>query len=124
MLCDWNNDEPSDPVLLTFGCRIPQTALGSWDGAFVYAETKQVRISAVFQNGMDYVGHPNNLVDELRKYKKFIKQGWIPMTRQDIEKTAGIQIDVNTNRDVPTWYSQYWQRIVVGCAVFLFILYL
>lgn len=88
---------PADHV---FGCRDPSTTLGSWSKAYVFCEQGTSRVGAVFDDGKDYIGHPT-LEEAGRQYLKFLKDGWVPMTTEDITKTSGITVGDETDFSVP-----------------------
>lgn len=84
-----------------FGCRSPKSqGIGRWDGAFVYCRSGLKGMSAYFENNMDYIGGcPIN--QAIKEYNKCLIEGWLPMTEQDLSKTAGITIDQYTNISAP-----------------------
>lgn len=81
---------------IAFGCRKIGTKEGSWAGAFVFVEQGETRVSALFENGMDFIGHPKSLGDGIRAYQTYIDQGWIPMTAHDITETSGVSVNDKT----------------------------
>jgi hypothetical protein len=83
---------------IAFGCRKPGTNQGSWAGAFVYVEAGgNRRVSAFFQNNMDFIRYPRSIVEGLQAYKAYMDdEGWIPMTPTDITDTSGVIVDGTT----------------------------
>ena len=77
-------------VTKCFGCRHPESkGIGCWDGAFIWAKTSDGRkIGAMFDK-TDFIGHPSEK-EAKKQYEEFIEKGWKPMTREDINKTAGL----------------------------------
>ena len=90
-------DIPADRA---FGCRDPSTALGSWSKAYVFCRQGDTRVGAVFDGGKDYVGHPT-LEEAGEQYAKFLADGWVPMTTEDVIKTSGITVGDDTDMTVP-----------------------
>lgn len=74
------------------GCRCPKSEPFSWNDAFIINRFagQSIITGALFQNGMDFIGYPKSRTDACNAYYKYIKKGWVPMTREDIEKTTGI----------------------------------
>jgi hypothetical protein len=74
------------------GYRKPGTEPGTWDNAFVAGKQSSLALkwtAASFEHGMDFVGAVTD--EELKKtLDYFVKEGWQPMTREDIKLTAGI----------------------------------
>ena len=87
------------PADRAFGCRDPSTALGSWSKAYVFCQQGDTRVGAVFDGGKDYVGHPT-LEEAGEQYAKFIEDGWVPMTTEDVIKTSGITMGDDTDMTV------------------------
>ena len=83
---------------IAIGCRKPGTAVGSWEGAFVFGQASigGPLVAAVFSNGMDYVGHPRNIEEALHMYRQFVDEGFVPMHVDDLAKTSGMRIGPNT----------------------------
>jgi hypothetical protein len=77
-----------------FGCRHPDSKPFSWDRAMVVAKlaNSDTITAAVFENGMDYIGHPKTYDEAYKSYDTFIKEGWVPMTPEDLKKTSGVDI--------------------------------
>jgi hypothetical protein len=85
---------PSTPHV--FGCRSPQSkGSGFWDGAYVYASRGGTAVGAMFENSMDYVGHPS-LAEAVATYDRLIAKGWTPMGPEDLTKTSGVEIGRDT----------------------------
>lgn len=59
----------------------------------VYRVKGDTRISALFENCMDFIGHPKSLEEGLKAYQTYIDQGWIPMTALDITETSGVSVN-------------------------------
>ena len=87
------------PADRAFGCRDPSTTLGSWSKAYVFCQQGDTRVGAVFDGGKDYVGHPT-LEEAGEQYAKFLEDGWVPMTTEDIIKTSGITVGDDTDMTV------------------------
>lgn len=80
-----------------FGCRDPKSEVNLWGGAFVICKSVGGTITAAqFENNMDYIGHPKTYNDAMISYNIFIERGWLPMSKDDLEKTAGVIIDKDT----------------------------
>lgn len=94
-LVENNNDQDHGPIIETFGCRDPTTTMGSRDGAFVYAKTRTMQKAATFQNDMEFT-HSTDMNQVQKTYISFIKLGYLPMTKEDLQKTAGLYIDQDT----------------------------
>lgn len=101
-----------------FGCRSPTSkGIGKWDGAFVYMECthpKESKLIAVFDNNRDFIGDVFNQYQASVEYYKYIDQGWIPMTSDDLKKTANVEITKETNLSVPlreTMEYQFWSLV-------------
>lgn len=90
-------------AISTFGCRSPKSqGVGYWDGAFVYVDIGTTSICGMFDNHMDYVSdYDIPICDVMKQYNELISSGWIPMISEDIEKTAGVQINTKTNLHPP-----------------------
>lgn len=92
-----NMASKSAPAEFAYGCRHPKSRPGSWDRAFVAAGTRTGDIvSAVFDDGMDYVGHLATEGEAEAQYREFISRDYVPMTPEDVTKTSGIDIDEGT----------------------------
>jgi hypothetical protein len=92
--------------------------VGSWDGAFVSENRWFNNVMAVFQDKKDYVGKANLMVASWYYYQ-YIDQGWIPMSIEDINTTAG-----GDNLCSPPYRcSVYLAGIGVAVAVGTFLLY-
>lgn len=91
------------PVRQAFGCRSPTSmGVGKWDGAFVFADSENARVMAIFEDNKDYIGYVNNEYQASSQYYNFIDQGWKPMTVDDLKRTAGLKdITKETNLSVP-----------------------
>lgn len=74
------------------GLRKPGTKEGTWTGAYVAGAESLLGpiFEAVFEDGKDFVAAHRSWFPVYRAKAEFIKQGWKPMTRQDIRKTSGI----------------------------------
>lgn len=82
-----------------FGCRHPDSEKESWDRAFIVTKPVGCSVmitSALYNNNMDYLGHPLTYNKALVSYNKYIKKGWKPMSVDDLKKTCGVQIDIDT----------------------------
>lgn len=78
---------------LVRGCRSPDSkGEGHWDGAFVFCidTFKNEGTCALFEDGKDFIGSPG-LAFHIEEYNKYVSQGWIDMTINDIEKTSGVR---------------------------------
>lgn len=107
--------EPKPKIEYAFGCRDPTTQKNQWNRAFVVAKSKnQNIIMCLFENGMDYIGHPLTYENALISYNNYINEGWKPMDIDDLEKTAGITIDKDTKTD-PYWKNNRIRKIIIGC---------
>lgn len=85
-------------IIRAFGCRSPKSkGAGRWDGAFVFCKHDNGCIAAVFENRMDYVNNRATYETSIMDYNKYVGDGWIPMTAEDLQATAGLNIDENTN---------------------------
>lgn len=93
----------------TFGCRKPNTAFGSWDGAFVYEKAGGKHMTSTYVDGEDYIGMPDDLKEAVRNYNFFSKRkGWVPMTPEDIAETSGAKITKETILTVPELPWSSW----------------
>lgn len=74
------------------GMRKPGTEEGSWTGAYVgCAETIYTPcVSGFFKDGLDYIGEHSTWFPVLFHIYSCWRKGWKPMTKEDINKTAGI----------------------------------
>ena len=83
-----------------FGCRHPKSD-GIWNDAFIVAKSvdSSTITAAMFQNGMDFIGHPEDFSVALKQYEQLISENWIPMDTNDVKKTSGVSIDVGTITD-------------------------
>lgn len=72
-----------------FGCRSPDSRF-AWDGALVMVKVRGSNdiVASVFQNGMDYIGHPKTYEEALATYNEHLSRQWIPMDVADLVKTA------------------------------------
>lgn len=88
----------SDPVEFAFGCRSPKSkGVGYWDGAFVIIKSKDDVFKAfAFEYKKDSISEVDNLEESIKLYTNYIKSKWIPMNIDDIKKTTGVEIDINT----------------------------
>lgn len=84
-----NDPCPPRVVKRVIGCRMPDSAPGTWTGAFVGVETDKRTINAMFIDRKDYVGD-SNWPEIERVYAGLLGEGWKPMTREDIRKTSGV----------------------------------
>lgn len=77
------------------GLRKPGTTEGTWSGAvvFILDEDNNPRSSGLFESNMDFVCSRDKLTLEnfRTSYNEYKDLGWKPMSKQDIEKTAGIK---------------------------------
>ncbi len=82
-----------------FGLRSPDSeGIGKWDGAFVYCNNGGKRIFAVFHDNRDFIGRPASIAEVYDNYNSLIRRHkWIPMSRIDLELTAGIKTDGHTH---------------------------
>lgn len=72
------------------GWRKAGTAEGTWTGAYVAKLFLGMPITAaLFEDGKDFVGSPTRS-NHLSIVSKLVEDGWCPMTREDIFKTAGM----------------------------------
>lgn len=111
-------------VDFAFGARHPKSDKFSWNNAVVFCKAKgdDSITAAVFQNGMDYIGHPNDYNDVVKQYKAYLGMGWKPMDKEDIEKTSGITIDKDTKTTPNRKIHPIKSVIMIGtiaCALFL-----
>ena len=90
-----NNDQDHGPVIQAFGCRDPSTKMGSRDGAFVFAATRTQQKAATFQNDMEFA-HSTDMRQVQKTYISFTNLGYLPMTKEDLQKTAGLYLDQDT----------------------------
>ena len=76
-----------------WGLRKPGTNLGRWDGAIVLIQfTNDQCMIGLFENGMDYISDCKVDHSVLKgQYDKYQREGWQPMTKEDIRKTAGLK---------------------------------
>ena len=76
----------------SFGYRKPGTAEGSWNGAWVVAESWGRRTMALFEDNKDWIAEPIFVTDEniAREIKICTDKGWLPMSAADLKKTAGV----------------------------------
>lgn len=75
------------------GCRSPNSkGIGYWDGAFIFATKKYISemvFGAFYINERDFIAHAPTK-ETIRNYNKLIEDGWIDMSLEDIQLTAGI----------------------------------
>jgi hypothetical protein len=85
-------ERPKPELEYVLGCRRPGSQ--GCDGVFVVAKEAASKFitSAVFEGGIDYIGHPDTDVEARGKYDEFVKEGWIPMTPEDILVCAGVEV--------------------------------
>lgn len=73
------------------GLRKPGTEEGTWTGAWVAGKDENGKVvAAVFEDNMDYIANDLAWKLVISQKNKFEEDGWQPMTREDIRKTAGI----------------------------------
>lgn len=74
------------------GMRKPGTPEGSWTGAYVgcVEHISKPFVSGVFKDNCDYIAYHSTCVPVLLVVLQCWRNGWKPMTREDIHKTAGI----------------------------------
>lgn len=71
---------------------------------------------------MDYVNNNINVYKAMLEYNAYISLGWLPMSKEEIIQTAGINIDSNTLLKPPiTSISKFISRFFY---IIIFILYL
>jgi len=82
-----------------FGCRKPNTKIGSWNGAYVFVKDIYGNMRmAVFEDNNDFIGYPNNINHGKEIYNNFIHEHkWIKMSNEDIYKTSGVKVSYFTN---------------------------
>ena len=87
---------PKPKVEYMFGCRHPKSKY-AWDKAFVVAKKKGATeiTLAMFENGADFIGHTRSYKDAFDRYQKYVKDGWLPMDKDDLIKTVG-EVDDDT----------------------------
>lgn len=75
-----------------YGWRKPRTQVGTWDGAFVYSIIfNRPHMYVYFIDGMDLVSTETLTWDILNtEIAKNMRNGWSPMTADDIYQTAGV----------------------------------
>ena len=115
-----------EKVEFVFGCRHPESNIGSWDRAMdVGKYVAQAGITlALFENGADLIGHLRSFKEARDEYTKFLKQGWIPMTHEDIKKTAGITVDTDQNdQRKPILPFSSWTAACIMVPLFAFVVY-
>ena len=72
-----------------FGCRSPSSKYAR-DGALVVTKVRgssDITIG-IFENGMDFIGHPKTYDEAVAEYKKHIDKHWLPMDIDDLDNTA------------------------------------
>ncbi len=107
------------PIIeLAYGCRHPDSKKNEWDKAFVVVKSKDSKniTMAMFDNGMDYIGNTYSYNEAYNAYNHYIKEGWIPMDNDDIEKTAGVTISKET-RTKPYKNNKFLYGIVTILAI-------
>jgi hypothetical protein len=75
------------------GLRKPGTEPGTWKGAWVACRDEKGKVvTAIFEDNMDFIGPQNTSWKQAMEQKTKLQEdeGWEPMTREDIRKTAGI----------------------------------
>lgn len=80
-----------------FGCRSP-TSKYARDGALVVAKARGDNIITIgmFENGMDFIGHPATYAEAVAKYKEYTDvHGWRVMDIDDLVKTAIDRNDID-----------------------------
>lgn len=93
LLVPW---EPSIIEESIIGYRKPGTESGSWNGAWVACrDTHGKIVCSFFDKNMDYIGHITDWEKILEQRDSFIKEGWEPMTREDIRDTSGLYKNLN-----------------------------
>jgi len=87
------NPHRNSTVQQVWGLRKPGSNLGRWDGAIVLIQfTNDQSMIGLFENGMDYIADRNIDRSVLKgQYDKYQREGWQPMTKEDIQKTAGLE---------------------------------
>lgn len=105
-----------------FGCRKPGTEIGGWDGAFV-SEFKICDLCnyAIFQDQLDYVGR-GSILKASNTYYYYIDQGWLPMTLEDMQKTAGVMVEKACSP--PLRYTEYLYIVVGLCGLVVTLFFL
>ena len=91
-------NRPKQKSEFAYGCRHPDSRLGSWDRAMVInkpIDSDMITI-ATFNNNLDYIGHTTSYTDAVSMYRKHISEGWTMMTIEDIQKTAGVEVGSDT----------------------------
>lgn len=76
-----------------FGFRKSKNWQGHWDGAAVFLVNNHSKVyfSAIFENGMDYVGKWESTIGLQWHINRMQLQGYkIPMTKKDLIATAGL----------------------------------
>lgn len=73
------------------GLRKIGTAEGVWRNAYMAGEDYDGNITAaIFEDGMDYIGHPQSWDEVELMMKKLVeKEGYRPMTESDMYLTGG-----------------------------------
>jgi hypothetical protein len=107
---DWMKEKHRSKAEYIFGCRHPDSEPFSWDRALVFGkyEGSSGITAAMFQNGMDFIGHPRDYREAYLEYNHCVKEGWIPMSKEDLEKTSGVEIDSSTSTcPHPYTYTMY-----------------
>ncbi len=113
-----------DEAEIAFGCRKPNTDVGSWDGAFVYVKTAKEHMTVIYSRGEDFLGWPEDLAQGTANYYFMSKlKGWCkPMTAEDITRTSGAVITPHTILEVPplrwgSWLSLNTVYRIIHCCI-------
>ena len=86
-------------------CRDPGSkGLGEWDGALIVVENEV----AVYSQNKDFIGH-QPYKEGKKAYLKYIDDGWLPMTREDIRETCNFVFSPYDEQKFPT--TPWWIRI-------------
>lgn len=85
-------DRPKPELEYVFGCRRPGSE--GCDGVFVVAKDAASKFitSAFFEGGVDYIAHPETDEEAGGKYDELVSEGWIPMTPEDVQVCAGVDV--------------------------------
>lgn len=83
-----------------YGCRRPDTEPGTSDGVFIVAKEADTGniTSAIFENGVDYIGHPDSDEHAREHYDAHVASGHVKMTVEDVSKVSGIAV-----ASIPVW---------------------
>lgn len=81
-----------------FGCKsIEINGLQRCENIFIFIRLLDgTLISAIFENGKDYINYPKSLNEIVIVYNKLIEQGWKELSSLEITNISGVKINYFT----------------------------